>query len=120
MTQPQPARDPAAVLTAALRRHPYLLLAAACLPFAALNRPNGVDPSLFASLVLLLGVTAFLRLSRVPRVPATVPARSPRRIRTALRRFYAEPLFRGCCSFPTPIPGLSVAATGPARRAGCR
>lgn len=43
MTQPQPARDPAAVLTAALRRHPYLLLAAACLPFAALNRPNGVD-----------------------------------------------------------------------------
>ena len=79
MTQPQPARDPAAVLTAALRRHPYLLLAAACLPFAALNRPNGVDPSLFASLVLLLGVTAF----------------------------YAYLAFRAFrdCSSPMPIPG---------------
>ena len=57
MTQSQPAQPEGTL--AALRRHPYLLLAAACLPFAALNRPSGIDPSMFVSLVLLLAVTAF-------------------------------------------------------------
>ena len=57
MTQSQPAQPEGTL--AALRRHPYLLLAAACLPFAALNRPSGIDPSMFVSLVLLLAVTAY-------------------------------------------------------------
>lgn len=108
MTQPQPARDPAAVLTAALRRHPYLLLAAACLPFAALNHPNGVDPSLFASLVLLLGVTAFYAYLAF------------RAFRDCPRSFTVA--FVPLCAvyaalswllfFPYANPGLSVAATG--------
>ena len=37
MTQSQPAQPEGTL--AALRRHTYLLLAAACLPFAALNAP---------------------------------------------------------------------------------
>lgn len=108
MTQPQPARDPSAVLTAALRRHPYLLLAAACLPFAALNRPNGVDPSLFASLVLLLGRDGVLRLSRVPRVPRL--SRSFTVAFVPLCAVYAA--LSWLLFFPYANPGLSVAATG--------